>query len=247
MITEQSGVTQVEGMVNLRDLGGLPLEGGGLTRNRRLLRSDSPHGLSPAGRDALLALGVTRVVDLRTTSERDSRPNPLLEATSVRSVHAPIFTDEDEFPADLVTAADVYAWWLRDLGPGVAAAMSAIADAEAAPVLVHCHAGKDRTGVVVALVLLLAGVTADAIADDYALSGVHLAEMLAQDRVSAVERGMDEVRAERLFTVRREAMVETVQRVRSEHGGPAELLADIGLDGARIGRLRGLMVATHWP
>ncbi len=125
--------------------------------------------------------------------------------------------------------------------------MTAIADAPSAPILVHCHAGKDRTGVVVALVLLLAGVTTDAIADDYALSGVQLADMLARDRVSAVERGMDAVRAERLFTVHREAMVETVERIRVDHGGAATYLAGLGLDDARIDRLRSLLVAPEWP
>jgi len=247
VIRQEPGAVHVDGMVNLRDLGGLPLEGGGRTRHGRLLRGESPHGLSAAGRDAMVALGVREVVDLRTASERESNPSPLLEVATVRCVHAPIFRDEDDFPEGLVTAADVYGWWLRDLGPGIAAAMAALADASATPVLVHCHAGKDRTGVVVALELLLAGVETGAIADDYALSGVHLAEMLAQDRVSAVEKGMDEVRAERLFTVRREAMVETVQRIHAEHGGAAELLRAIGLDSGRIERLRRLLVAPHWP
>jgi protein-tyrosine phosphatase len=141
----------------------------------------------------------------------------------------------------------VYSWWLRDLGAAVAAAMKAIADSESAPILVHCHAGKDRTGVVVALALRLAGVGLDAIADDYALSGVQLGEILIHDRARAVENGMDEVRAERLFTVRREAMVETVSRVEFEHGGAAELLRRLGMDEDRIERLRALLVAPTWP
>jgi protein-tyrosine phosphatase len=247
VVSEQAGGLEVDGLVNLRDLGGLPIETGGLTLSGRLLRSDSPHALSEAGRDALLALGVRTVVDLRTASERENRPNPLLDGASVRGVHTPIFTDDVEFPAGMVTAGDVYGWWLRDLGPGIAAAMAAIADSEAAPILVHCHAGKDRTGVVVALVLRLAGVGVEAIADDYALSGVQLADMLARDRVSAVERGMDELLAERLFTVRREAMVETVERIESEHNGAAELLRGLGLEEQRIERLGRLLVSPDWP
>jgi protein-tyrosine phosphatase len=247
MVTEPSGALHLEGLINLRDLGGLPIESGGVTHHGRLLRSDSPHRLSAAGRDALAAHGVSTVVDLRTDSEREGRPNPLVDIPGLRCVRAPIFTDQDEFPVGMVTAADVYAWWLRDLGAGIAAAMSAIADSSAAPVLVHCHAGKDRTGVVAALVLRLAGVGVDAVADDYALSGVQLAEMLARDRVSAVDRGMDETLADRLFTVRREAMVETVARIESEHGGVADLLRGLGLDAQRIDRLRRLLVAPDWP
>jgi protein-tyrosine phosphatase len=112
---------------------------------------------------------------------------------------------------------------------------------------VHCHAGKDRTGVIVGLVLRLAGVSVDAIADDYAISGVQLAEMLARDRVTAVEHGMDHVRVERLFTVRREAMVQTMECVDSEHGGAVTLLRDLGLGDARIRRLSHLLLSPVWP
>jgi protein-tyrosine phosphatase len=247
VIAEQSDSLHLEGLVNLRDLGGLPIEGGGQTRFGRLLRSDSPHHLDEAGARALADAGVSTVVDLRTESERTERPNLLVSVGKMRGVSAPIFNDDDEFPSHLVTASDVYGWWLADLGVGIKAAMAAIADARSAPILVHCHAGKDRTGVVVALALLLAGVGVDAIADDYAQSGVQLADMLARDRVSAVERGMDAVRAERLFTVRREAMVETVERIDSDHGGAAHYLAGLGLEEQRIDRLRSLMVTPEWP
>lgn len=247
MIANQSDALQVEGLLNLRDLGGLPIEGGGETRFGRLLRSDSPHQLDEAGTRVLADAGVSTVVDLRTASERADRPNLLVTVGQMQSVHAPIFTDDVEFPSGLTTATDVYCWWLRDLGSGIKAAMEAIADAPSAPILVHCHAGKDRTGVVVALALLLAGVSAEAVADDYALSGVQLADMLARDRISAVERGMDAVRAERLFTVRREAMVETVERIQTEHDGAAKYLVELGVDAHRIDRLRRLLVAPQWP
>ncbi|MDQ6857160.1 MAG: tyrosine-protein phosphatase, partial [Candidatus Dormibacteraeota bacterium] len=182
MVTNQSDALHVEGLVNLRDLGGLPIRGGGdTTRFGRLLRSDSPHHLDESGVRALADAGVSTVVDLRTASERADRPNLLVSVEEIQCIHAPIFTDDTEFPGELTTATDVYTWWLRDLGTGIKAAMTAIAEAPSAPVLVHCHAGKDRTGVVVALALLLAGVDAGAIADDYALSGVQLADMLARD------------------------------------------------------------------
>lgn len=247
MVTEQTDSLHVDGLFNLRDLGGLPIERGGETRFGRLLRSDSPHNLDDDGVRTLADLGVTTVVDLRTASERRERPNLLVSIGKLRGVSAPIFNDHDEFPSHLVTATDVYCWWLTDLGSGIKAAMAAIADAESAPILVHCHAGKDRTGVVVALILLLAGVGVDAIAGDYARSGVQLADMLARDRVSAIERGMDAVRAERLFTVRREAMVETVERIDSQHRGAERYLAGLGLDSDRIDRLRRLLVSPEWP
>jgi protein tyrosine/serine phosphatase len=247
VITQESDALAIEGLVNLRDLGGLPTQSGALTRRGRLLRSESPHQLSDSGVRALLDLGVTAVVDLRTVSERESLPSPLVGAGEVRDHHAPIFNDGDDFPRHLATASEVYCWWLRERGTGVAAALTTIADAHAVPILVHCHAGKDRTGVVVALVLRLAGVTVDAIADDYARSGVQLADILARDRVSALAAGMDEVRAARLFTVHREAMVETLAYIDAEDGGIAPLLRRIGLDDSRIDRLARLMLSEYWP
>ncbi|HVC41731.1 MAG TPA: tyrosine-protein phosphatase [Candidatus Saccharimonadales bacterium] len=246
MLSQQSDALAVDGLVNLRDLGGLATASGVTTRAGRLLRSESPHTLSESGLRELLDLGIGAVVDLRTTSEREQRPSPLAEA-GVHTLHAPIFTDDDDYPDHLATAAEVYCWWLRERRNGVAAAMKAVADAPSGPILVHCHAGKDRTGVVVALVLRLAGVSVDDIADDYAISGVQLAEMLARDRVTAVERGMDAVRVERLFTVRREAMAQTMDCVDTEYGGVVSLLRGIGLDDARIARLTNLLLSPTWP
>jgi protein-tyrosine phosphatase len=246
VLSERSDALVIDGLVNLRDLGGLPTESGVNTQPGRLLRSESPHTLSESGVRALLELGIGAVVDLRTESERERTPSPL-EGAGVHTLYAPIFTDDEDYPDHLATAGEVYCWWLRERSHGIALAMRAIADAPSAPVLVHCQAGKDRTGVVVALVLRLAGVSIDAIADDYAISGVQLAEMLARDRVTAVERGMDAVRVERLFTVRRDAMVETMECVDAEHGGVAGLLRSIGVDSSRVKRLGSLLLGSTWP
>ena len=246
MISQRFDPLVIDGLVNLRDLGGLSTASGLTTQPGRLLRSESPHTLTDAGLRALLDLGIGAVVDLRTDSERERRPSPLLDA-GVHHLHAPIFTDDEDYPDHLSTAAEVYCWWLHERSAGIARAMTAIADAPSAPILVHCHAGKDRTGVIAALVLRLAGVSIDTIADDYAISGIQLADMLARDRITAVERGMDAVRVERLFTVRREAMVETMEHVDGEHGGPASLLHSIGIDGTRVERLTNLLLSPAWP
>src|ERR1700722_2314806 len=166
MVSQQTDALLVDGLVNLRDRGGMPTESGATTVPRRLIRSESPHTLTDEGLRAIVDLGIGTVVDLRTDSEREKRPSPLADA-GVRIVHAPIFTDDEEYPDHLATAAEVYCWWLRERRPGAAAAMAAIAHAPSAEIVVGCHAGKDRPGVVVALVLRLAGVSVDAIADDY--------------------------------------------------------------------------------
>jgi protein-tyrosine phosphatase len=246
VLSERADALVIDGLVNLRDLGGLPTESGVTTQRGRLMRSESPHTLSESGVRALLDIGLGAVVDLRTASERERTPSPL-EGAGVHTLYAPIFTDDEDYPDHLETAGEVYCWWLRERSHGIARAMRAIADAPSAPILVHCQAGKDRTGVIIALMLRLAGVGIDLIADDYAISGVQLAEMLARDRVTAVERGMDAVRVERLFTVRREAMVKTMECVEGEQRGVAHLLRGIGVDDPLVERLRNLLLSPTWP
>ncbi|MGI8848172.1 MAG: tyrosine-protein phosphatase [Candidatus Dormibacteria bacterium] len=237
----------VEGLRNFRDVGGLPIVGDGATRSRRLLRSEVPRRITDVGLRTLLDLGVQTVVDLRTSTERGETRSLLADIEAVSSIHAPIFTEDDPFPTDLVTAADVNVHWVRDRAPRVAAALVAIADAPRAPVLVHCHAGKDRTGLIVALVLRLAGVGIEDVAGDYAESGVQLAETLKRDRGRAAENGMDEARLERLFTVRHDQMAESLERLEAEHGQGRALMVKLGVDVTRIDLLHALLTATSWP
>jgi len=243
---ELRGVVMFDGALNVRDLGGLPREGGGFTRFRRLIRADSPHGLSAAGLEAVAEFGITTVVDLRTDAERQELPSRLLEVPGIRHIHAPIFTDANR-PVHLRTAVDVYLWWFTGYSAGMAAALAAIADAEAGPVLIHCHAGKDRTGMIAALLLRLAGVSPEVIADDYELSAVMLAEMLDRDRERMLARGDDPDIVERVLQARRETILEVLSRLQTEHGEAVTILRMLGLDDERIERLSALLVADAWP
>ena len=246
MTTSEQELLRVEGLQNLRDVGGLPTAEGGRTRHGRLLRSDSPHRLTEEGWRRLLGAGVRTVVDLRTTNERTGNPaGP--GVPDIRSVHAPIFEDGDVFPEHLVDNVDVYSWWVHARGDAVAAALAAIADSDG-PVLVHCHAGKDRTGIVVALALRLAGVPVEVVADEYALSAEMLADVLAEGMRRSREKGdTSEATLQRWFTVHRETMVDTLGRLEARYGSPGQILTALGLDSARIGRLRGLLLDEAWP
>jgi protein-tyrosine phosphatase len=234
------------GASNVRDLGGMPLVGGGETRHHRLVRMDSPHALTDEGLAAVVEYGVATVVDLRTEGEQRELPSRLLEMAAIRHVNAPIFTDQRP-PEHLRTSADVYCWWFEDCRPGLRDALVAIADAPAAPVLIHCHAGKDRTGVIVALILRLAGVDPELIADDYALSAVMLREMLEQDRQHMLARGEDPERVERILSARPESILEALSRIETEHGDVATVMRMLELDETQVERLRTLLVADSWP
>ncbi|WP_433204467.1 tyrosine-protein phosphatase [Dactylosporangium sp. CS-047395] len=157
---------------NARDLGGLPIAGGRVLRDRALVRSDSLHRLTADGVAALHAHGVSRIVDLRGTDEAAQYPSPLAGHDLVRLLP---LVDPDDDPArdlaDLAPLADVYRASVIGNGRRVAAVVAAVVAAPPGAVLVHCAAGKDRTGIVVAVLLRLAGVPDDRIAADYACSG----------------------------------------------------------------------------
>ncbi|MBA2240495.1 MAG: tyrosine-protein phosphatase [Solirubrobacterales bacterium] len=168
------------GCWNARDLGGLPLAGGGLTRRRSLVRSDALDGLSRAGWRALSDYGVRTVIDLRNDDERTS--DHARGPDSVTTLRLPLDAVEDrEFwdhwerePPPLFYGAHLERFPERS-----AAVVRAIARAEPGGVLFHCVGGRDRTGMISVLALALAGVTADAIAADHALSDERLSPMYA--------------------------------------------------------------------
>jgi protein tyrosine/serine phosphatase len=160
---------------NFRDLGGYVGLDGRRVRWRRLFRSDSLHRLGESDRAAFAALGVRTVVDLRRPKEvtRDGRV-PEYDGLAYHHIHP----EHEEWRATADVAAPNLGRWLadrylelaRDGVAGLGRALRVVADPAAAPVVVHCVAGKDRTGVVCGLTLSLLGVPDREIAEDYALS-----------------------------------------------------------------------------
>lgn len=153
------------GPVNIRDLGGLPIRGGGTTRSGVLLRSDAPR----AG-DTVFASGgrwpPSAVVDLRSAGEPGYTPYAWGPETDVRIY--PVFADAA--PTELEHLADwhrVYHEILAGVAQHIAEMVTHVARADRGPTFVHCAAGKDRTGIVIALLLLAAGVTREAVVADY--------------------------------------------------------------------------------
>jgi len=192
----------LEGAVNVRDLGGLPLRRGGRTRHARLLRSDNLQGLTP-GDVRLLRheIGLSDVIDLRTATERslegdaplDAEPGVTVhhrsllpqEGDEVRQVQGDVLlpwqrrAGDDEVPVERPQARSVYTSYLQDRPESVVEALSTIAYASGA-VVVHCAAGKDRTGVVVALALDVVGVPRSAILEDYLMTAERIDAILAR-------------------------------------------------------------------
>jgi protein tyrosine/serine phosphatase len=186
---------ELDGAVNVRDLGGLTTDDGGTTASGVLLRSDNLQGLSDKDVRRLVDdHGVGTVLDLRTPTEvRLEGPGPLV-AEGVRHVNLDLIPTWDVSgpSADRIVPHEqrekndlshFYLTYLDQAGPEVVAALRVLADEASGPVVVHCAAGKDRTGVVIALALVVAGVRRDDVVADYALTGERIEAI--RDRLAA--------------------------------------------------------------
>ncbi|MFF3865423.1 tyrosine-protein phosphatase [Micromonospora sp. NPDC001898] len=227
-------------MFNFRDVGGYPAGDGRTVAWGRLYRSDSPHRIDGADRDAFVALGIRTVIDLRRPYEvaRDGRV-PELDGLTYRHVHpehTPWAESHYEPGSSLARhLADLYAALAGTGAAGLAEAVGLIADSGAAPVVVHCVAGKDRTGIVCALVLSVLGVSDADIAADYALSTEASARFSAW--VAATTPEAEELPAPFLASPA-EAMSLFLTELRAGHGSVEGYLRHAGVTDAQLTALR---------
>lgn len=244
-----------EGLLNARDTGGLATTDGELVRDGALVRSDVLTRLSPAGRAALVDHGVRTIVDVRSVEEvqRDAAPHPFRDAASqgepvVTYLNVPFMVSDSSWAqmhaaySAAQTREELNRLDLDTNRVGLGAIVATIADAAPGGVLVHCHAGKDRTGLVVALILSFLGVSDDDVADDYALTAASLEALIADwlDEMSSDEAERSRLRA--LADPRREAMLDTLAYLRSRYGSAGDYLRGAGVSDAQLQRLRQRLV-----
>ena len=233
-------------LFNFRDVGGYPGLDGRVVRWRTLFRSDSLHRIGDADKEAFAALGLRTVIDLRRPEEvlRDGRISDRhgLRYHHIHPVHADwrdlALVERPSVPRWL---ADRYLDLARDGGAGLATALGVIADADAAPVVVHCVAGKDRTGVLCALALSLLGVADEDIAEDYALTSI------ATERFVKWLRESDPDRADlpHVFMASpAEAMLLFLGDLRQRYGSVERYVIAAGLGTDQISALRAHLLAA---
>lgn len=179
------------GTYNVRDIGGYRLEDGSWLRRKRLFRGDSLHRVRADGRKILRELGIRTIIDLRGDAERTRQPDAL-GSLDVAFVELPIFS-----PTVLNRRArslsQIYTDALDERPAALVEAVRALAGNGSLPALVHCRVGKDRTGMVIALLMSFLGVSDEDIATDYeasrhALRGAFLEELLEEHRRRGVSR-----------------------------------------------------------
>ena len=225
-----------DGCVNARHLGGFRAEGQGMTREVALIRSGNLSRLSAEGQTSVRQANVSAIIDVRSAYELKIEANPFAISTQASALpiyhHLPLMNEDDLEAMRLVNTAPsllpMYQVMLERFTVNIAGIMTAIADASPGAVVVHCHAGKDRTGLVIALVLRLTGVSPEDIAQDYALSDLYLQsqyqEMLAQ-KTNLEERT---ILASQL-TSKPETMTNLLQHIEKYYGGVKAYLKFCGL------------------
>jgi protein-tyrosine phosphatase len=240
-----------EGCLNVRDLGGLPTGGGRPTRAGTVIRSDNIRSLTDAGWRSLAEHGVQRIVDLRWPEElAEDAPRDV----EIEVVHVSVLGDtyDREYVAELDAhlagvddVADHYAYsyvdFLERYRERFGRAFAAVADADGA-VVVHCMGGKDRTGLVAAVLLRLARVDLETIGADYALSSANLAPATAT-WVEAAADDAERAKRELLSHTPAEGMVRTLEEIERRYGDVAAYLRAAGLTDVQIERLRERLAA----
>jgi protein-tyrosine phosphatase len=250
----------LEGAVNVRDVGGTPTADGGETVYRRLLRSENLQDLTPGDIELLVdEIGLTTVVDLRSTRElMIEGPAPLDAVDGVQHAHHPVLKefldasdtvasallltaqqeDAERYPDDLMTGH--YLGYLENRPEEVVGALRSIAAAPGAAI-VHCAAGKDRTGVVTALALTIAGVEPEVIVADYVATNERIEAIIDRLNRTKMYGGSVGTQSVRAHAVRPETMRAFLEQLDVRYGGLTKWLADNGFGEDDLARLRAFL------
>lgn len=228
------------GTHNVRDVGGYPTADGRTTRWNTLIRADALHRLTDEGRAHFTSLGLRTVLDLREPIEREHAPDAF--GTSPPTLRfLPIFAGRLSAAA-AAGLPEIYRQMVDDFAEKLTLAVVELCRPGALPAVVHCSAGKDRTGVVIALALSVAGVEHGVIAEDYALTS----EFLGDDYLADIQRRMAAIglaqSRDHAVACPPELILDTLDRITDKHGTVADFLLANGATQDELDTLRTALV-----
>ncbi len=237
----------LEGVSNLRDLGGWPTREGGTVKRGQVFRSAALHALTERDIAALRGLGVRHIVDFRGDGERERWPTKLTEGVAIHelTIQPTIGASLRDLVQDPNSTADdvvrvmraAYGSYVTDWAYRYRAMFDLLLHEEPAPLLFHCTAGKDRTGVAAMLLLAALGVEEEVIHHDY------LATNRLWRRDAEVSAGLPPVVADTLLSVQPAFLEAAYEAIHSGWGSiDAYLHQQLGLDDARMAVLRARLV-----
>jgi protein-tyrosine phosphatase len=233
-------------LLNARDLGGLWSASGEETIWRRVVRADNLNKLAPTGVTALVAYGIRTVIDLRDPRELEKFPNPLaaVPPPDVVFVKVPLISEAEwEAIKDPARMAEGYVLTAKLSHANIAKTIAGVADASPGGVVVHCHAGKERTGIVAALLLSLAGVPDAAVAEDWTASDAYLQPLYDEWLANETDPTIRAKRAEG-FVTHAEHILDVLTHVRRSHGSVDEYLRAGGVTADQLDRVRRRLVSS---
>ena len=230
----------LDGTYNVRDIGGYATADGGSTRWGVFFRADSLHRLSRETQSTFQGHGIKTMIDLRRSNELEVAPNVFANSTELTYHHLSLMVDELPKVVDTpMSLVDMYRVILDERQEQVRTVLSTFAAPTALPGVVHCTAGKDRTGVIVALILGLLGVSHETIIQDYALTSTYLGEaFIEESKQRALKRGYRWEHYEPLLTCPPENMEDTLQHLDRVYGGIEAYVDHIGFTTDQVSRLR---------
>ncbi|KAI1796151.1 protein-tyrosine phosphatase-like protein [Ganoderma leucocontextum] len=246
----------IPGVVNVRDLGSYPTDQPGfVTKPRLVYRSGEISYITPEGIQQLRdVLGISIVYDLRSDTEMRKYDTPIPEMEGVQVIHVPVFKKEDYSPEAMAKRFELYASGkteafmqlysqiLDHAGPAFGVVLRHVKDKPEQGCLFHCTAGKDRTGVLAALLLKLAGVDDEAIARDYALTrvGREPARETVMERLAKVPFFASNMEgALNMFSSRHETMIAFLQMLQDRYGGAEAYMRNVvGLSAEDIATIK---------
>jgi protein-tyrosine phosphatase len=237
---------ELEGAVNFRDLGGYDTLDGRRTRWRVLFRADGLGELSEPDLGVMRELSIRTVIDLRSGGELErSRFN--VDAHPVSFHHFPFIDelpDADSWDQRPGLLGSQYKEMLDDATPQIVSALSALVVPGALPAVFHCTAGKDRTGLLSAIVLSLAGVPESTVVADYALSGEAM-ERLRDKLMRKYPDGKDVIAGlDEVFSAHPSNMVDLFEYLHERYGSMQDYASKIGVDADTVDQLRALLLES---
>jgi protein-tyrosine phosphatase len=241
-------IINLEGGFNLRDLGDIPTTDGKTTKRGVFVRSGNLDKISVEGQQKLIDYGVKTVIDLRSEWECRNYPNVFSSSSLVQYKNLPVLSDElsenSQFKAKTGRAANlagIYRVYFDNCQQAIGTIISTVAESPSTTVF-HCYAGKDRTGIVAALLLSIASVDDATIAADYAETTNHIQHLLLEWRENAIKNNRDLTKHDREVGAAAETILDSLSYIRKQYGSIEDYLQICGVTAQQILQIKNNLV-----